>query len=175
MRVGDRTGLLQELTRARVITMPEGAYRYVPLVVADINVEPHNASLAELFGALAINPPSDLLSNLTGRWNIYTRGKNDVVFVFEVADRIKTQGSLLRWEDAMPSDFIFLVANAEPGTYEFKDGIVKNIDTRVARLSQTRDAAVAWAIALGKYLIITTSEESLVSTIERLIAQPNIE
>ena len=175
IRAGDRTGILNAFGQARRKTLPEGAYRYMPLVVADINVEAHNASPTELFTALGIAPPSDFLDSFTGRWNAYTTGTDDLVFIFELKDRVKAQGSLLRWEDAMIGDFIPIIAGVEPGAYEFKDGIVKNIDTRVARLSKTRDASVGYAIALGRYLIIATREASLVGTISRLIAQPSVE
>lgn len=167
----DRTGLLQELKSKQTASSGGGEYRAVSMALFDFGVQPYLANPKEFFEMLQETPPGTLLASFTGRWNIYMYGGN-MILVFETNDQEKTNGSMVGWEQSVGRAFAPFIGIIDSGTHEFQDSIIKNIDARVAQLSESNNTSVGYAIVRGKYLIIATSETSLRTTIERFIAGP---
>lgn len=174
IRKNDRTGLLLEINEQKQAGFSEEDYLYLPVIISDFDVPSHIATPEEILATLRMAPPRDLYDSFSGRWNMYVNGSS-IVFIFESKKRLETQGSMLRWEETMVSNFAQFVPGFEKGVFTFTDGITRNTDTRIARVSPADDAGVGYAMALGRYLVITTSVSALERTIERLIAQPIIE
>ena len=171
VRPNDRTGLINALEKARS-SAPEKEFTYIPVAVG-VNGLSRLAYPSEFFGMLEADPPGDFLDGITGRWNIYMYS-GDAVLLFEIKDEIKVRGALLRWDETIAQRLRAIMKKFEPTAYTFEDIREKNIDIRIARLSTVNDAAVGYAIVLGKFLVIATSEVSLRATIARLVAGPVI-
>lgn len=173
-KMGDRTGMLLELERRLAEGSVIGDYVYLPLYFFDFGVPEFFSKPKDFFDILRMTPPADFYDNISTRWNLYLYSSN-YVLVLETTDRMKTLGSMLRWEETIRDDFRPLIASTTPGEHPFNDMIIKNVDVRIARLSDTSDSALSHAIVLGKFLVIATSEKSLRATIDRLVAGPIIQ
>jgi hypothetical protein len=173
-KAGDRTGILGELESRQKEGSVIGDYVYIPLFFYDFGKPEYVASPKDFFDILRMTPPTDLLGTLTNRWNLYLYG-GSYVLVMETADRMKTWDQMKSWEERIGEDFRPLVTSTTPGEHPFKDMIIKNVDVRISRLSDTSDSVIAHAIVLGKFAIVATSEKSLRATIDRLVAGPIIQ
>ncbi|MEK7576453.1 MAG: hypothetical protein AAB482_02040 [Patescibacteria group bacterium] len=168
-KIGDRSGLLINLEKERQTSTSE--LRLLPITLFDIGTSEHLATPKDFFTTLRIAPPPAFYEVLTGKWNLYTQNHN-FIFLFEINNRLKTLGTMLEWEEAMPATLGSIINRADIGTRAYKDLIIKNVDSRISLA--TPDDATQWgySIVVGKYLVITTSESELKNAIERIVAGP---
>jgi hypothetical protein len=168
---GDRTNLLAGLDTVRANKKSENDFTYTPIVLYDFTTEEFIAPPSDFFSTLLIEPPGDLLQNFGKTWNAYVYS-GDLVLIFEVKNRLDVIGAMLSWEKTMPRAFEPLLDKVDLVAPSFEDSIIKNVDARIAHLSQAKNTSLGYSVVLGKYLIIATSESSLEATVERVIAGP---
>mgnify|MGYP001601558842 CR=1 FL=1 len=168
-KIGDRSGLLISLEKARKTSSVE--LRFTPVTFFDVGSPERLASPKDFFTTLRITPPLSFYEILTGKWNLYTLN-NDFIFLFEINDRLKTVGTMFDWENSMPSTLGPIINRPDIGVRKYRDITIENVDARIAIETPNDTALWGYAIVLGKYLIITTSEATLKTTIERIVAVP---
>lgn len=168
---GDRTDLLEKLRAVRSDKSSERDFVHTPIVLYDFSTEEFVASPLDFFSTLLIDPPSDLVSNFGNAWSAYTYS-GDLIFIFEIKNRLDVIGAMLSWEKTLPRAFEPLLGATDLVAPLFEDSIIKNVDARIVRLSQEKNTSLGYSIVLGKYLIIATSESSLEAVMERVIADP---
>lgn len=171
---GDRTGLISEIRSRQQKYASSDQYIYIPVVFTDFTTDPKGVPPDVFLTALQTTAPADFTALLTDRWNIYVRN-GALIFIFETKDSLQTWGGLLRWEQSFVKDLSpFLLGGSILTDFAFEDGLIKNNDIRIARLSHTKDSVISYSIVLGKFVIISTSEIGLRATIEHLVADPSI-
>jgi hypothetical protein len=168
-KTGDRTGIL--LALKAIAKSSDSDLWYIPVTVADLGVPERLATPKDFFDTLRITPPAAFYDTLTGKWNLYLQS-GSFIFLFEIKDRANALGAILGWEESMPSDLGPIVDRTNIGLRIYQDIIIKNVDARLTKPSNTDSTMWGHSIVLGKYLVIATSEETLKTTIERIVAGP---
>ena len=163
VRKNDRTGLL-----AKIEEVPrDSTYTYIPILTEGGQI----MRVKEFFDTVRIAPPSrDFYNGISDRIDVYKLG-NDIVFVFEVRDKEKTQGNLIEWEHTLPQDFLTIFLAREAGAFHFSDRLIRNVDARVALEENPPDTHALSYSVREDFFILTTSEEALRATIDRVLEQ----
>ncbi len=136
-----------------------------------------NTSLTslEFMNFMGWNPPKSFLENVEPNFNIlgvYTENKSDIAVVFEIQDFEKGLLSTLEWEPAMWRDWKQFLSDNDVlniPEFSFKDEVVQNQDARILKNNR---AILGYAIFNKKFLVISTSRESLGFVLKRLISLP---
>jgi len=172
VKEGDRTGLLEELTKNLSKSISSGGIVYQPLIFYDFDGREYVTNPKEFFDTLKIKPPSTLYENISKRWNLFTSG-GDYLMLFEINGNKKdVLGTMHSWESSMPKALSPILKDIDLGVHNFSDLIIRNTDVRIVSLSNRLDTTIAYSIVLSRFLVITTSETSMRSIIDRLIAGP---
>jgi len=164
VNTNDRTGLLNALENVPALE----PYTFYPILVEGQKF----MTAQDFFETLRISPPSqDFYNGISPRMDFYTLG-DDHIFIFEVLEKERVQGNLLRWEKTLPQQFYPVFLGRIAGSYEFQDRIIQNVDARIAVEAEgTDDSSLSYAIVREEFLVFATREATLRLTIERLLAQ----
>lgn len=121
-----------------------------------------------------LNIPSELSSVLSNRATLLLHyGKEDgVVLIFETTDARAALAGLLAWEDSLLPHFASAFGTRAPvSAYDFKDVLMKNIDTRIATTLSGEQFGGHFIVS-GKTVIVASSYEALLRVLDRALTGP---
>lgn len=133
----------------------------------------------DFFTNLRIFPPASFTKSLEKNFllGIYADNNrhNNLVIAFKIMSNEWAYRGMLEWENKILEDLAQILparleakkAIFETKTEGFSDKIINNIDARILKTNDGKSLLV-YVFFAGKFLIITTSEESLNASIERL-------
>lgn len=133
------------------------------------------AGMIDFFNLYRIKPPSEFLTQTGPQIMTFifyddgNSGKFGFAIPTSAADR--TLRDLLSWEPSLSQDLkpLFFKENTEETIAVFEDKTYRNIDWRYLKLSQDKDFGIAYTIFPAKKVVVfTTSEESMMTIINRL-------
>lgn len=155
-----------------------GIHSYNSLSYLPIFKNGRNIAAADFFQILEIAPPPDLLKSLDRDFFIavYTDNNrsNNFILAFKILSYERAFRAMIEWENFLPEDLALFITSSygkniafEKKENGFYDKIINNIDARVLKTKGGEDLIV-YAFFAKKFLIITNSEESLKTAIDRL-------
>lgn len=152
-----------------------GTFKRV-IVSIKTETEDRYADLKDLFSFFNIPPPSLFFTPIEKQLMAFAYYGNDGPhFGFAVAtnDRERVLLAMARWEETLPTDFLplFLGASVLPEPGVFEEYIYRNTTYKFLPAPQEQNRGIAYMVfPAGKYLIVTTSRESMERAIERLFS-----
>lgn len=167
-------GFGQELAIIRDDKEREGTFKRIVLLVKENEESERLGDVKEIFLASNINAQKSLIENVSLFYNYFLYYQKDSVrrgIVLQVLNEQKAFRSMIDSESFLRSAFDGLYEeNAPKGSLAaFEDITYRDVDLRRLRLSSTEDLGFYYAIFKPKkYLVITTSLESMKSSLDRI-------
>lgn len=165
----------QDLTIIENDTERDGSFKRIVLLLKDSEEYLRLANADEFFRAANLTPSRPLSENLEGSFNffLYYQGGGNVRrgVVLPVGNELRAFRAMLEAEATLRSAWGALYEPTDPrGTVAaFEDITYRNIDIRRLQLSEPDDLGLYYAVFKPKkYLVITTSLESMKAAIDRI-------
>src|SRR3989344_9320488 len=156
------------------LSRPERAGYFKRLIIT-VESETGNryADLPDLFSLFGVTPPSLFYTPITGpvmTFAYFADSGPQFGFAVETTDRERVLLALARWEETLPADFEGLYLGSvisKPGIFE--EYTYRNANYRFLASASDPERGIAYLVfPAKKYLIVTTSRESMERIIERL-------
>ncbi len=150
-----------------------GTFKRV-IIVIKTETEDRYAELKDLFSLFGIPPPSLFFTPIEKPLMTFAYYGNDgphFGFAVTTNDRERVLAAMSRWEETLPTDFtpLFLDASILPKPGVFEEYVYRNTTYKFLQSPQDQNRGIAYLVfPAGKYLIVTTSRESMERAIERL-------
>ena len=134
----------------------------------------------ELIDSWGLSMPGDVYRDIAKGYNLFFYGQpgdgGRIVVIFKVNNVDQTSQDLNNWEQTMMYDleeFFLGVKHGDPFTDVFVDNYHKNIHIRYLNLPRP-DITLDYALLpQEKYLIFTTSRESMWAAIDKIVGETN--
>jgi len=152
-----------------------GTFKRV-IIVIKTETEDRYAELKDLFSLFGIPPPSLFFTPIEKPLMTFAYYGNDgphFGFAVTTNDRERVLAAMSRWEETLPTDFVplFLDASILPKPGVFEEYVYRNTTYKFLPAPQDQSRGIAYMVfPAGKYLIVTTSRESMERTIERFFS-----
>jgi len=152
-----------------------GTFKRV-IIVIKTETEDRYADLKDLFSLFNIPPPSLFFTPIEKQLMTFAYYGNDgphFGFAVVTNDRERVLAAMARWEETLPMDFLplFLDASVLPEPGVFEEYVYRNTTYKFLPAPQDQSRGIAYMVfPAGKYLIVTTSRESMERTIERFFS-----
>lgn len=153
---------------------PIGSFERLIIRSADSEHGNPILGIGDIFTILGIEPPPGFTDSITGPPQLYTyqeRSGPRFGMIFETRNPSRVLQALFTWEPSIQHDFnaFFLGASAPSTLRPFLDMTYRNTDYRYLSINQEQDLGIGYLqFAAKRLIVITTSEESLRLTLNRL-------
>ncbi len=172
---GNKNEFSSLLKTAFAASERRGTFKRV-IVGIKTETEDRYADLKDLFSLFNIPPPSLFFTPIEKQLMTFAYYGNDgphFGFAVVTNDRERVLAAMARWEETLPTDFLPLFLDAsilpEPGVFE--EYVYRNTTYKFLPAPQDQSRGIAYMVfPAGKYLIVTTSRESMERAIERLFS-----
>lgn len=152
-----------------------GTFKRV-IIAIKTDTEDRYADLKDLFSLFSIPPPALFFTPIEKQLMTFAYYGNDgphFGFAVTTNDRERVLLAMSRWEEMLPTDFLplFLDASVLPEPGVFEEYVYRNTTYKFLPTPQNENRGIAYLVfPAGKYLIVTTSRESMERAIERLFS-----
>lgn len=150
-----------------------GTFKRV-IVGIKTETEDRYAELKDLFSLFGIPAPTLFFTSIEKPLMTFAYYGDDGVhfgFAASVDDRERVLAAMGRWEETLSSDVrpLFLDASVLPEPGVFEEYVYRNTTYKFLPVPQDQNRGIAYLVfPAGRYLIVTTSRESMERVIERL-------
>lgn len=179
IKEGEEAGLFEELKKKAQGFQEQNTFRRI-LVKKITEEKDYFLDFGKFSQILALNIPADISKNLAGEHTLFfyaqpaspTGGEQEKRpgIIIEIKDIVALADYLKFWEETMTTDlapFFLGEEIGEPAIEEFQDSAYKGVNIRYLNFIDS-SLAIDYAV-VGKYLIITTSWESMHKAIDRVL------
>lgn len=152
-----------------------GTFKRV-IIVIKTETEDRYAELKDLFSLFGIPAPTLFFTSIEKPLMTFAYYGDDGVhfgFAASVDDRERVLAAMGRWEETLSSDVrpLFLDASVLPEPGVFEEYVYRNTTYKFLQSPQDQNRGIAYLVfPAKKYLIVTTSRESMERIIERLFS-----